>query len=219
MTHTAPYRPDLAALVGMVLAVAIPAWLLWEIHVRAVWSIAQGAVPLSIMPWATLAWVRLVERRPWASIGLRRLSGVGLLFGLAGAVVNVGISAGIAWSSEALGLIAPPSSLLQQLSGWQIVLFVTNGALLTEITFRGYLLERLRTLLRGQIRMASVGQLVATCGLFYLARGAPQALVWAVDDLAFTAFFWWRRDLSACLLAHLLPNAVASSLVALNLAG
>jgi len=219
MTHTLPDRTDLAPILGVVLAVAIPAWLLWEIHVRAAWSIAQGAAPLSIMPWATLAWVRLVERRPWTSIGLRRLSGVGLLFGLAGAAVNVGISAGIAWSSEALGIITPPSSLLQQLSGWQIVLLVTNGALLTEITFRGYLLDRLRTLLHGQIWVASVGQLVVTCGLFYMARGAPQTLVWAVDDIAFTAFFWWRRDLSACLVAHFLPNAIASSLVALHLAG
>jgi hypothetical protein len=41
---------------------------------------------------------------------------------------------------------------------------------------------------------------------------------YAVDDIVFTAFYFWRRDTTSCLVAHAVPNFVASTLAALGVA-
>ena len=95
---------------------------------------------------------------------------------------------------------------------------VTSGALLTEIASRGYALTRLRELLGGQAGMAVGMQVVLTTGLFILPRGWAHGIVWAVDDLVFSAFFVWRRDTWAYLIAHAVPNFLAAMLVATGVA-
>ena len=107
---------------------------------------------------------------------------------------------------------------LRQGPGWLLVALVTNGACLTEIAFRGYVLERLCELAGQRSMLAAAIQIVLTTGLFVVSRGWAHGAVWLVDDLVSTAFYLWRCDLWVCLLAHALPNLVASTLVATGVA-
>lgn len=116
-----------------------------------------------------------------------------------------------------LGLQEVLSALMSRLlagQGWVLVGLVTGGALLTEIAFRGYALSRLQELLGCRAWLAVGLQNVLTTGLFVLSCGWAHGLVWLVDDLVFSAFFVWRRDTWACLLAHGLPNFLAATFVA-----
>ena len=164
--------------------------------------------------------------RVWASgvlspASVYRGQGSSLGYGLAGVAVNVAISAAVGAVNARLGLRETPSVLMSRLlagSGWVLVTLVTSGALLTEIAFRGYALTRLRELLAGQAWMAVVVQVVLTTGLFVLSRGWAHGMVWVVDDLVFSAFFMWRRDTWACVIAHAVPNFLAATLVATGVA-
>ena len=107
---------------------------------------------------------------------------------------------------------------LRQGAGWLLVLLATNGACLTEIAFRGYALERLLELTHGRVVWAAGIQIVLTMWLFVVSRGLGHGVVWLLDDVVFSAFYLWRRDLWVCLLAHALPNFIASTLVAIGAA-
>ena len=206
--------------VGLAIAFGIPALAL------AGTRRASGPVPiaaaalLGLTPWVTLAWVKWGEQRTFASIGLSRPTRATLWFGVAGIAVNLAIS-GVAGHLNAwLGLREAQSALMGRLiqgSGPLLVLMVSNGALLTEISFRAYGLERLIEALGGRWAALAI-QLSLTTALFTLSRGLAHGLVWLVDDFAFSLFYLRRRDTTACVVAHLVPNLVASSLVALKLA-
>ena len=206
---------------GLLLALGLPAAALVESHLQANLSETAAAVILTVTPWLVLAWVQLVERRLLSSIGIQRPTGS--TFGYAGArvIVNVAISAGIGTLNACFGLHEAESALmthLRQGAGWLLVLLATNGACLTEIAFRGYTLERLLELNHGRLVWAAGIQIVLTTGLFVVSRGLGHGLVWCIDDVVFTAFYLWRRDLWVCLLAHALPNFIASTLVAIGAA-
>ena len=101
-------------------------------------------------------------------------------------------------------------------SGLLLVLLTTNGALLTEIAFRGYALERLAELTSRRLWLVTGIQVAFTTSLFVVSRGRGHGLIWLVNDLVFTAFYLWRRDLWVCILAHALPNFAAATLVAVG---
>jgi len=207
------------SLIGLIIALGLPMLAVFEAHVRADLSDTDAAITLAAVPWLTLAWVVLGERQTLASIGIRSPSLDTLGFGLLGAIVNFGISATIAKFNLALGLKEIQSALMTQLvegDGWLLVIIVTNGAVLTEIVFRGYVIERLSSLTNGNLWIVTPVQFVMTTSIFIAARGLAHGMVWAVDDVVFTLFYFWRRDTLACLLAHALPNFVASTLVAMG---
>ena len=120
-----------------------------------------------------------------------------------------------------MGLHEPTSDLMTQLiqgHGIILVLLVTNGAFLTEIAFRGYAIERIGELANGRLWVGAAIQIVVTTCVFVISRGSAHGLIWLVDDLIFSLFYIWRRDLVVCLAAHAVPNFIASMLVALGMA-
>ena len=206
---------------GLFLALGLPAVALVESHLQANLSEGMAAVVLAVTPWLLVAWVLVVERRPLVSIGLHRPGWSTLGYGGAGILVNLAISVGVGAFNAHRGLHEADSELmthLRQGAGWLLVLLVTNGACLTEIAFRGYTLERLLALTGGRLAWAASLQILLTTGLFIVSRGLGHGIVWCVDDVVFTAFYLWRRDLWVCLLAHGVPNFIASTLVATGIA-
>ncbi len=211
----------LLSVAGLLLALGLPAVALVESHLQANLSEGTAAVILALTPWLVVAWVLLVERRSLTGIGFLRPGWSTLGYGLAGVVVNLAISVGIGALNARWGLHEADSALMTRLrqgSGWLLVALVTNGACLTEIAFRGYTLERLLELVGCRPALTAAIQIVLTTLLFVVSRGLGHGMVWFVDDCVFTAFYLWRRDLWVCLLAHAVPNFIASTLVAMGIA-
>ena len=201
-------------MVGLLIALGLPALATF----RAGFDDTTAAIALAATPWLVLLWTRLVEGRPLSDLGLVRPRWRSVLIGLVGAGVNAAISAGITlWFARA-GLAETQSPLMGRLlsgPGPLLVVMVTNGALLTEISFRAYAIERLRALLGGGWR-AGLAQVTITTAIFVIGRGWVHGAVWFVDDLVFTWFYLKTRDTVACVVAHGLPNLLASLLVALG---
>jgi len=206
-------------ILGLCLALGLPTLALVESHVRHELSPLAAAFLLGLTPWLVVLWVTRIERRPLSSIGLRRPDARTLAYGIAGIVLNVAISVVFSALAAKLGMREEDSGFSNRLIaggyGWLLVILATNGAVMTEIAFRAYALERLSELI-GNRWLAAAVQLALTGGLFLVSRPA-HLWVWLVDDVVFTAFYFWRRDTIACLLAHGLPNLVASLLAALRL--
>ncbi|MEO7149703.1 MAG: CPBP family glutamic-type intramembrane protease [Rhodanobacteraceae bacterium] len=210
----------LLSLLGLVIALGLPVLALIESHVWADLSArnAQSSLPLRHgWFWAGSSLRSEDHWRAWATPA--KLEHVG--FGLAGIAVNIAISVGMASMNSVFGLRESDSGFMFQLvqgHGVILVLLITGGALLTEIAFRGYAIERIAELASGRLWVGAVVQMVITTFLFIVSRGLAHGLVWLVDDDVFCLFYVWRRDTVVCLVAHAVPNFVASTLVALGAA-
>jgi len=201
------------ALAGLTVAIALPALATFRVG----FTDTTAAIALALTPWLTLLWVVGVERKPLSSIGLRRPRWSLLPLGLAGIAINVTITAGITAIGAKFGLHETQSALMDRLlqgSGLILVLLATNGALLTEISFRAFALERFSA----DAKLAAFLQILLTTTIFVGGRGWAHGLVWLVDDLVFTAYYLRTRNTAVCIIAHAIPNLFASSMVALGLA-
>jgi len=202
---------------GLLLALAMPALA----ATRLGFTDVSAAWVLAITPYLTLAWVWLVERRSPASIGLTRPTWKLVPLAIAGVLVNVAITATVTALTARLGIVETPSALMDRLlqgPGVILVLLTTNGALLTEISFRAYSTERLGELLGRRYKVAALVQITVTTAVFIAGRGFAHGMIWFVDDAVFTAYYLKSRNTPVCIAAHAVPNLFASSLVALGLA-
>jgi hypothetical protein len=66
---------------------------------------------------------------------------------------------------------------------------------------------------------AALVQIGITTAIFVAGRGWAHGMPWLVDDAVFTVFYLRTRNTSVCIVAHAIPNLLASSLVALGVAG
>ena len=205
------------SIVGLLLAVVVPALAITRAWSMPSLSDSAAALILTATPFLVLLWVVWVEKRPLATIGLRRLSWSTVVYGLAGVVINVAISGVV---GHLFGPETQSAAMTRMLKGpgWIVVVVVTSGALLTEIAFRGYAIERISELVGYGLWFGAIVQLVFTTALFIESRGLSHGLIWLIDDIVFNWYYIRRRDTNACLIAHAIPNFVASTLVATGLA-
>ncbi len=202
---------------GLLLALAIPALA----ATRVGFGDVAAAVALAITPYLTLVWVSVVERRSLESIGLTRPTWKVVPLGIAGVLVNLAITASVTSLTDRLGIVETPSELMARLlqgPGLLLVFLTTNGALLTEISFRAYSTERLGEILGRRYIVAALLQIAITTVVFIASRGWAHGMIWLVDDAVFTAFYLRTRNTWVCIAAHAIPNFIASSLVATGLA-
>jgi membrane protease YdiL (CAAX protease family) len=155
---------------------------------------------------AFLLWFVLrVERLPLTSIGLRRPtwltvgSGLGLL-----AVSSFVLAPLMAPLQKVLGTEGLQAGLdqLAAMPGWFRVVVGITGGMMEDLFYRGYAIERLATL----TGRAWIGGLISAVA-FGLAHIPAWGLGFALAaDMPFgllmTAFYLWRRDLLANMLAH-----------------
>ena len=164
------------------------------------WLIAAGVI----------AYVMIVEKRPLKTIGVKAVSISTLVtaaIGLTGAVFLVGVSGVIA---PLIGLnFSNTQDAMQSASSvplWALALTVLRAGIVEELFFRGFLLSRFL-----EFKWNPVLAVVLTTVLFV----APHALFWggahlilvAIASLVFSTMFVLRRDLLACILAHIGFNA------------
>lgn len=193
----------LIALAGAPLFVVISEWLFGEFPSIGIQVVLQ--VLYCGMAAFLLWFVLRVERLPLTSIGLKRptwltvVSGIGLLV-----VSSYVVAPLVAPLQNLLGTEGIQAGLDQiaSMPPWFRVVVGATAGVIEEIFYRGYAIERLTTItgrawLGGLISAVVFGLVhIPEWGLgFALAADLPFGLLAA-------AFYLWRRDLLANMLAH-----------------
>ena len=153
-----------------------------------------------------ILFVTQVEKRPLSSIGLKApapgsLGVAAIAFSVA--VFLVGI---FSIASQFLGVDF--TSTQENLQGsssapfWVILLSLTRAGIVEELLFRGFFLSR--SVEAGAPHWAA---LLLSTGLFvaphFLFWGGAHLIIVVAAGLAFGTVFLWKRDLAACVLAHI----------------
>ncbi|MGB6131707.1 MAG: CPBP family intramembrane glutamic endopeptidase [Acidobacteriaceae bacterium] len=157
---------------------------------------------------ALLVYVVAVEKRPLASIGLRRPTWRTAVWGVcAGLVMLVGIGLiyGVAFRVLHLTMNMQAMARLLALPFGARLLLVVRAALFEEIAWRGYAIERLTELTGSRMAAATIAWAAFTVAhLSYW--GAAQLIVAGFGGLVLTVLYVWRRDLPSNMLAHFLTD-------------
>lgn len=193
----------IVALAGAPLFVVVSEWLFGESPTIAVQVTLQF---LYCGMAAFLLWFVLrVERLPLTSIGLRRPTWLTVASGLGLLVVSSYVLAPLmAPLQNALGTEGMQAGMdqLAAMPAWFRVVVGLTGGMIEEIFYRGYAIERLATI-TGRAWLAGL----ISALVFGLAHIPEWGFGFAIAaDLPFgllmTAFYLWRRDLLANILAH-----------------
>jgi membrane protease YdiL (CAAX protease family) len=159
---------------------------------------------------AVLGYVRGVEHRPLASIGLRSPGLRGAALSVATGVATVVVLAiiylavfpafGVDETAQTDRLIATPL--------WWRVISVVRAGVGEEIVFRGYAIERVHELTRSRAAAA-----IIPCAVFALAHVGPwgwsHLVIAGTGGAVFTALYLWRRNLWVNIIAHVVVDGVA----------
>lgn len=173
------------------------------------WAFIKG--PPSVLLWnwlavaALLVFIVKLEGRDLGSIALRRPSGRDIQWSILFWAISTVVSGGLHQF-----LPPPPSTGLDsvlQLSLPVIVALILTTAITEEILFRGYSIERFKEL-TGRLYVAvpvSFGLFVLPHVLFF----GPQWLLYhGLGVVLLYVLYVWRRNLWACMIMHLLGNAL-----------
>ena len=203
-------RRTVIIVIGLLIALGLP-----ELPVKpflASQATLLGHVEREVFFWLVvavlLAYVFLVERRPLASIGLRRPTWKSFAFGIpAGIVMVAGIVMIFAVVMPALHLKVNQGAMASLLHTplWFRVLLVLRAAVFEEICYRGYAIERVQELSGSKIVAFLVSVVVFTYAhLGYW--GWAQLIVPAFGGIVLGALYLWRRDLASNMIAHFIAD-------------
>jgi membrane protease YdiL (CAAX protease family) len=149
---------------------------------------------------------------PLSSIGFHRPTWKSVLFGFLGAVVITVIM--ILQFAVVMPLLhlSPSAALAQQQAilktpFWYRILLVLRAAVVEEILFRGYLIEKIRQLSGSTALAVAVSVLAFTCA-HLRGWGAVHLIPVAASGLVLALLYVWRRDLPSNIFAHFLSDAV-----------
>ncbi len=200
-------RPDLL-LAGLLLAYS-PTWINVLLrHLGVTWAFTRG--PQSVLLWdwlaacALIGFILLVERRGFASIGIRRPGGQDLIWAMvfagAGLVASALVSTLVSTSGSA-GM-----AMLMALPLPVIVAIVFTTAITEEVLFRGYPVERLGEA-GGSIWIGAAASLVLFVTPHIVFFGPAWLAQQGVGVLLAYWLYVWRRNLIASMLMHFIGNA------------
>jgi uncharacterized protein len=178
----------------------------WDHALASVGHMAANELVYWGLVAAVLLYVLLIERRPLASIGLRKPSGRDIFAALAMGVLMIGVLA-VMYLVVFPALHWDETQQLQTLTAvpfWLRFLSVVRAAVSEEVLFRGYALERVQEL-TGSRSVAGI----FTWAIFTLEHlsywGWHHLLV---AGTAGALLYLWRRNLWANMLAHFMVDAV-----------
>lgn len=158
-----------------------------------------------------LALVARVEKRPLASIGLKRFTGWSLLWGvLAGvlAIVAFPLCGVILMAVGIKSQIAASSmSALMTMPLWARLATLATAGFCEEVLYRGYPIRRLREITGSRI-VAVVLPGAIFVALHAPSWGAAHLLYVSVVTVIMTVLFLWRGDLWSNIIAHLVTDGV-----------
>ena len=162
-----------------------------------------------------LLWlVRVRERQSLASIGLSfnavgkslAWSLVAMLFCAVGFAIAMAVVEAFGLADSSMGRSAP-------LPLWVMAVVVARSAIAEEIFYRGYAIDRLARF-SGSPALAVLLPL-AIFTLAHYPQGAAMMVLVFGGGIALSAFYLWRRDTLANIVAHFVINAVPNLLLPL----
>ena len=161
---------------------------------------------------ALLVWLRRAERLPLRSIGLRPPTGQTVGLGLLGLVVLLAVFV-VHFAILIPKLHLDPSgaaaerNVILATPFWFRVGLVLRAAVVEEIIFRGYLIEKVRQLTGSTAAAVLVS--VAAFTLAHLSKWGAVHLIPVFGTAVVLALLYvWKRDLGANMLAHFLIDGV-----------
>ena len=157
-----------------------------------------------------LCWVIFAERKPLASIGLRRPHWGTLGWGLAGAIAmmaSVMLSYAVIFPALGLTQNMRQTGAVASLPLWLLIATVVRAGIVEEILFRGYPIERIEAL-TGSTWLAALIPGAAFVLVHISSWGAAQLIVVAFGAIIMTALYLWRRDLVCVMIAHVATDLV-----------
>ena len=215
MTSVATHKPPtstLPALVGLIAALILP-----------LLPIGKWIAPGDLMPallireamwWfyaaAVIGWLHFAERLPVSSIGLRRPTAKTFLFAIlaAGAILTVFVLhfAVIvrAFHLNTAAALAQRNQILAK-PFWFRLLMVLRAAVVEEIIFRGYMIEKIRQLTRSMLLAISVSVLAFSVA-HVSGWGLVQLIPVFVSGLVLALLYVWKRDLPCNMFAHFITD-------------
>ncbi|HPG02968.1 MAG TPA: CPBP family intramembrane metalloprotease [Beijerinckiaceae bacterium] len=197
------------ALFGPLLMTTAPMQKLYVLAGSGLASVAVAQSTLWLVLAAALACHMFGDRLSLAAVGLVRPRIGSVLFGLAiGVSVYVGLYAiaFVLWKNGLFEAKTPAGQILQWPLWLRLLMLITAGVV-EEALFRGFAIERL-TALTGKRWLAALIALAAfvVAHLPFWGLGAVATPI--VGGGFFTLVYLWRRDLIACMVAHLVVDSV-----------
>jgi membrane protease YdiL (CAAX protease family) len=170
-------------------------------NTAAVWK----EVAVWMMASVLILLVRFGERMPLKSIGLgtapwRQSVRYGcILTGLCGVTAYVVIL----FTGYGHG---PGSAEFNKVPIWLETLAVIRSGIVEELFFRGYAMERLKSIGCGRILSAAIP--LAIFAATHWTGGIPNIIIALIVGAVLTLFYLWRRDLVANMIGHGLSDFV-----------
>jgi hypothetical protein len=153
--------------------------------------------------------VMLWEQQPLASLWLQPFRWQSVAWGVALtlALLRLVIPAR-EWLRRAAGLSGYAAGVERVLALpiWFRVVAVVTAGVVEETLFHGYAVTRL-LLLTGSLWLAGMLAITVFAALHFPYWGAGPVLAFLVGDIVTTAFFIWRQDLLAMVVAHCAVDA------------
>lgn len=165
-----------------------------------VWGLAAMWALLAIVMAIVIVW----EKRPLASLGLRRFSWRSIVWGLLLAAVTIyAIVPLLTWALGKAGIPAFEAGMAKILALplWLRAIAAVTAGVVEDTLFIGYAFTRLELLTRSSWIAGAIA--VAVFAFLHLPHwGIGPALAYLVAVGIAVAFFCWRRDLLANIVAH-----------------
>jgi membrane protease YdiL (CAAX protease family) len=204
---------NVTALCGLIVALILPQLPIggWVAPGDSILALLIRELVWWLYAVGVLAWLRVGEGLPMISIGLHRPTWQGLLYALAAAgallvvfVIHYAVIVPL-FHLNATAAGAERSLILAR-PYWYRVLLVLRAAVVEEILFRGYLIEKVRHL-TGSSTLA----IAVSVAAFTYAHLANWGLVHLIPvfggGVIFAVLYVWKRDLSSNMIAHFLTDA------------
>jgi uncharacterized protein len=156
-----------------------------------------------------LSYVRFIEHRPLASIGLRRPTVKTFTIGLAAAVLlfaSVMVVYAVVFPLLGLSMNQHATEGITRNPLWFQIALALRGAVVEEILYRGYPIARI-TEVTGSKWLAAAISIVVFTAVHLRYWGGAQLLIVAPAALVLALMFLWRRDLVSNMVAHFLVDA------------
>jgi membrane protease YdiL (CAAX protease family) len=159
-----------------------------------------------------LLWLTLAERLPISSIGFRSPTWKTVAFAILAATVVMAIMVLQFAVLIPLFHLDPSAAIagrqaILKTPYWYRVLLVLRAAVVEEILFRGYLIEKVRQL-NGSTELAVILSVAAfTCAHLH-GWGTVHLIAAGASGVVFALLYVWWRDLQSNMFGHFLSDAV-----------
>ncbi|MEO6748647.1 MAG: CPBP family intramembrane glutamic endopeptidase [Casimicrobiaceae bacterium] len=158
-----------------------------------------------------VAYVLRVERKPLASIGMRRPNWKTPVFGVLAAIVMIAtvvLSYNVIFPLLGLQMNRTAVDKITHHPQWVQLLIFARAAVVEEILYRGYPIERIQQL-TGSKWIAFVVSAVVFILAHLAGWGGAQLIVVTFGAVILGLLYLWRRDLVCNMVAHFLVDAVS----------